>query len=513
MPQVVVNNLDKLGVVSDIAPFNTPPNAFTSARNVSFINGGVAKSGNRTEVLVPAEERANATYSKDGAIYYGTKDSIYRNTGVDNILMNKGGLPYTPIAHKWNITELSNVLIFNNGVEAPQMLIPQQPTFADLTAWGYENGEQKTWTVTKMVAYKNFLLALGVIEDGTEYPQRVRWSDLAVPNQAPPTWDATDTTASAGFNDLSEARGNIIDAVPMGDYLVLYTAQDVFIVSYVGGNNIFAFRKSMSDVSILAEGCAVNINGGHFLVTTNDVVFHNGSTWQSIITDRIKEELFSAVRTTDYRQVRVQNYPAKNEVWILYPSAKGMELDRAAIYSTVNQTWTFRELPNLTCIGYGVVPSKDSLIDEVHDIINDNHNIINGVGKDFIKSSLYAVSSDLKFWAVDEGVTGSINIPCTLIKQSMDFDDWGVEATQHKQIKAVYPQFSGSGTVMISIGVAENPYEAPKWSVAVPFRIGTDRKADFRVTGRYISIRFQGFENAAWTLLSYGIDGAPRGMR
>lgn len=517
MAQVVINNLAQYGVISDIAPFQSPPNAWTSARNVSFESGGVSKSGNRSEVMVPTTEVVNKIYNKSGKVYYTTGKKVYQATGVGNVDVSKGLAEYTA-TDEWFVTELSNVLVFVNESEVPQMFLPTDSELSDLTGWGVENpseeGDVIPWRTSRIRAYKNFLVAIGMIEDGKEYTQRVRWSDLALPNEAPPSWDATDTTKSAGFNDLSEARGKLVDGLVMGDYFILYTTQEVFLVSYVGGNNIFSFRKVFDNVSILAPECAAPVNGGHFVVTTSDVIIHNGSSWQSIITDKIKQNLFSAIGNGDPNKVKVQAYPAKNEIWVLYPSSKGANLDRAAIYNLDNGTWTFRELPSLTAISYGVIPSDDDkIIDTQTQIIDTDDNIINGVGQDFVKGSLFASATDLVWWAIDEGVSGTVNLPCSMIKQNLDFDDWGVEATQHKQIKAIYPQFQGSGVVNISVGIAENPYDAPRWSESVPFTIGSDRKADFRVTGRYISVRFEGFESASWTLMSYGIDGAPRGMK
>lgn len=511
--QVVVTDLAKYGVISDIAPFQTPSNAWTSALNVSFRDGGVSKSGNRVEIMTPAAAHVNKIYNKGGQVYYTNSEHVWRATGLSNIDISKGGLPYSPAA-EWFITELSNVLVFTNDSNVPQMLIPNSLQLADLTGWGEEGGDTPAWRTTKIRAFKNFLVAIGMTEDGNSYPQRMRWSNLALPNQAPDSWDATDTTKSAGFNDLSEAKGNLVDGLVMNDYFILYTTQEVFLVQYVGGNDIFSFRKVFDNLSILAPECVCQVNGGHFLVTTSDIVIHNGASYQSVITDRIKKELFENISKSNSEKVRVQYHPAQNEAWVLYPSSKGADLDRAAIFSLDGNTWTFRDIPNATAISYGPIPGEaDRIIDTQTQIIDTDLSTINGVGQDFVKGSLFIASANLTWYAVDEGIAGTENLPSTIIKCNIDFDEWGVEAHRHKFITRVYPQFLGSGVVYISIGVSENPFESPKWSEPFPFDITINRKADFRATGRYISVRFQGYGSEQWTLLSYTLEGSPKGNR
>ncbi|MCG7387309.1 hypothetical protein [Pantoea sp. ACRSB] len=513
MTQVVIKGLSQYGVITDVPPFETPANAWTEVRNCSFENGGLSKSGTRESVMIPSTDQVNKIYPKNGNIFYSTHDKIYRATGVANIDVSRNTDAYLT-ADEWFCTELSNVIIFTNDSNVPQMFKPTSNRFEDLTAWGVENGSTVNWRTSKLRAFKNFLIAIGMLEDGVDYTQRIRWSDIALPNEAPPSWDATSTTGSAGFNDLSEARGKLIDGLPMGEYFILYTSQEVFLVTYVGGNDIFTFRKIFDNLSILAPECVAQVKGGHFLVTTSDIVIHNGSTWESIIENKIKRDLFETMSAGETANVKVQAYPAKQEVWVLYPSSKGAALDRAAIYSLNSNTWTYRELPNVTTISYGILPTdNDRLIDLQAMLMDDDPTTFNGVGQDFVRGSLFVNTKELDWWAVDEGSSGSVNLPSIAIKQNIDFDDYGLEATSHKMVKGIYPQISGTGTVFISVGVAENPYDAPAWSESVEFEVGVDRKADFRVSGRYISIRFEAFSKEYWTLTSYGIDVTPRGKR
>lgn len=196
MTQVVIKGLSQYGVITDVPPFETPANAWTEVRNCSFENGGLSKSGTRESVMIPSTDQVNKIYPKNGNIFYSTHDKIIRATGVANIDVSRNTGDYLT-SDEWFCTELSNVIIFTNESNVPQMFKPTSNRFEDLTAWGTENGSTVNWRTSKLRAFKNFLIAIGMLEDGVDYTQRIRWSDIALPNEPPPSWDATSTTGSA----------------------------------------------------------------------------------------------------------------------------------------------------------------------------------------------------------------------------------------------------------------------------------------------------------------------------
>lgn len=510
---VRVRNLTEFGIISDIASFETPANAFTDGNNVSFEGGAITKAGVRYPALKPTPEAINKVYAKDRVVYGCSTKNIYRYTSQWEKISHKAYNGST----EWFITELSNVVVFCNIGDNPVYLDTKTKTIKELPGWGVENG-QKAWRAGKIRSFKNYLIALDLVEEGVEMKQRIRWSDIASPNEPPPSWDASATgknATSAGFNDLSEVKGAIIDAVSMNDYMLIYTTQEVVLMEYVGGNDIFRFRKVFEDLSMVSSECAVNVNGGHFVVTSNDVVIHQGAgSYTSIADGRIKQFLFREIGQGAANKVKVIAYPSKNEVWVMYPRRQSVGLYKAAVYNTKNNTWGFRDLPGITAIGYGVIPDgKERIIDTQKMTINSDGQIIDGIGKDLLKNSLYCVIEDRTCWVLDEGKVAQKYLPCSVVKRNMDFDDWGLDETSHKQINGIIPQFRGSGIVNISIGTSETAEEEPRWTTPVEFHIGKDRRANFRRTGRYISVKFETFGNDPWELYGYSIEVMETGDR
>lgn len=109
----------------------------------------------------------------------------------------------------------------------------------------------------------------------------MRWSGAADPDSLPSTWDYTDPTNDAGQIPLSDSPGAVIDALELGDSLIIYKQRATYQMSYIGGNDIFGFQKIFPTTGMLAARCGCAIDNYHFVVTTDDVIVHD-RTFNSI---------------------------------------------------------------------------------------------------------------------------------------------------------------------------------------------------------------------------------------
>jgi hypothetical protein len=131
---------------------------------------------------------------------------------------------------------LSSCTYVNRPMRSP-LLLPAGLAFANIPAWN------ANWRAVALRSYKSFLIALNVTKAGVNFPSLVKWSDVAANNAAPTTWDETDTTKLAGENPLSQARTPIVDGGPLGDNFIIYTHDEVWKMSLVGGRFIFDFQR------------------------------------------------------------------------------------------------------------------------------------------------------------------------------------------------------------------------------------------------------------------------------
>ena len=80
---------------------------------------------------------------------------------------------------------------------------------------------------------------------------RVRFSTTALSNSVPSTWDETDVTESAGFNDLVQMETPILDGATLGSNFLIYSSDQVWQMEFVGGSFIFNFRKLFDDAGVM----------------------------------------------------------------------------------------------------------------------------------------------------------------------------------------------------------------------------------------------------------------------
>jgi len=570
------------GVIKDLPPFELPPDVWSDANNVRFFGGRVKKFGGN---LVALDERmpedtiplSIVQRSNQEELIYGTKDSIWRIYGGihENISAKKddGSFEIYEASpdNTWYYTTLSNSMIMCNELNNPQGLRPNEANFATLPEWGrprkpvsYDddgkpvyNYQPQNWKTQRIRAFKNYLIALGMIEGASEYPQRIRWSDVSYVNDLPTNWYEDDPNKDGGFNDLSNSIGKIIDGCPLRDSFIIYTDRDTFIMDYVGGDYIFNWRKLFSDSGILAPECVTEFEGQHFVVSETDIFVHNGSNRKSIVTGRLKEFLFDDISSVNPKATKVFSLEPKKEIWVCYPGP-GTDIQsqtvgkrkiswactKAAVWNWEYDTWTFYELPSVYDINLGLpqtldtrnwaqycgteaTPEHDSIIPEgCHDLWDNpyhEHEVWEEFGKTFKKQLIYGASAFGKFYILDEGETfhyfteqgAEVVRPMVsyVERRSLDFDDQEGETFRHKFLKAVYPQFTGKGVVRIYTGGAADPETSPHWDGGSLFVIGEDHKIDCFTNERYVAVKIVDTNEGDWSLTGLDIRYFMEGTR
>lgn len=504
-----IAGVGKTGVNSDTAPHELPTNVFTNVSNARFYQGYVQSVFHDFEVLDIGSKpvmstdygRAMIGFSKDKiALATGTKLYVYNGTAF----VDYSGAATITASTDWTSLSFSNCIVFVNPATKPQGLLPGGTTYSTLPAW------DSNWLCKTMVGYKNTLIALYTTESGTAYPQRLRWSSPTEPNALPASWDATDPATLAGFNDLTDATGNIVTGKQLGDVLYVYTTKEIFAMQYVGGNSLFNFSKINSEIGLLSRKCITDYKGNHVLMTKDNVYMFNGTNAVSIVNGKIRERLFKSINTTYVDNIQVIAKPQYNEVWVCYPnSASTGQLNRAAVYNVEDGTWSFRSLNNLVELAVLRKPTETGSLWSAATYTWDSASAaVQWEARDFGSDVLLATNTSGDLYLVDQLTQGSSNMVVTLERNYIDLDDSGqVKSTSVKNFRSIYPQFSGSGNIMIQVGVADYPMGTIAWGTAKKFVIGTDTRVDFRASGRYACIKFTcTSKNTNWKLTGYDLE-------
>ncbi|MGL5016120.1 MAG: hypothetical protein ACRC6V_17845 [Bacteroidales bacterium] len=557
-----VRGVGSAGVIKDTPPFENPSNVWTDANNVRFLRNSIEKMGGYLPVLTEdmPEEIPLAVLQRGNtdSLIYGTETSLYRVDGMTHLNISKevkvdpddtsDDPPMKPFTYSaapestWYYTTLSNSIVMNNIIDVPQGLTPLDDKFKDLPGWGYPlglEGKHVTWRCGRLRAFKNYLVALNMVEEGREFPQRVRWSNVSYVNDLPPDWIENDISKDGGFNDLSDSVGKIVDGVPLRDSFVIYTDQETYLMDYIGGTLIFNFKKLYSDSGLLAPECAVEFEGKHFVISQDDIFVHNGSSRQPVASGRVKDFLIDEISSVNPAATKVVALPHTKEIWICYvgPGATGennigWSTNKAAVWNWEFDTWSFYDLPRSFDINLALPPDRDARNwseyteenrDEWEAMAREEEQW-ESFGKDFVRKVLWVASEDGCLYLLDEGAfiktynketkeTTSSPLVAFMERTHIDFDD-AVESTKaYKMIRGIVPQFQGTGVITVFLGGSSNATSFPRWEENSRFDIDADVKVDFRNTERYPCIRFIDYSLGEWRFAGYDIDFLVSGNR
>lgn len=543
MPFFPVRNLGGAGIVSDLHPYDLPPNVISSGVNVRFENKKITRAPVYREVydyldtFFPSYMFAipPVTEGNDALIAVGSNgQKIYSLTGGATLTDVTNATPATvSTSNPWTHTFLGSIAYLNHKDGVPLMKRQTDATFLPLTAW------TSTHRCGSLRSYKDFLVALGVSKSGTEYPTMVKWSDIATFGSPPTSWDETSTTNSAGENIVNEMRTPIIDGLTLRDSFIIYCHSEVWVMDYIGGNYLFRFRKLYDRCGVINQNCVVQVDGLHYVFDRNDIYVHDGATKKSLVHGMTKDFIFNGLMQDKRHLCFVSHDPRLNEIHFVYPSADGLVgfhnpvtgCNRKAVYNYINQAWSFYDSPNVTASATANIPAGDTYAGSGTVTYEQAGGSYRVSGDDKQQHTLFSSRLDAlqgitknRLLGLDLMVGGRLVQPvCTeLLKPSfverigIDMDEEGVPLPTYKVIHTIYPQIGlvGETSVEFQFGATDIVGQDPVWSAKLPYDPRTTSKVDTgRVAGRYLGWRLYYTGAGDFALSGFDAKMTSRGRR
>ena len=500
-----------VGVNKSLDAADLPNNVWSNVMNVSFKNGKASKAAGYQTVFgtTPANILHLAPAIESGSLYWyeATYDKIYRTDGTLHLDMSRTtGGAYTALDDMgWTHANLNTVLVLNNSYNAPQSRLFGATSFTDLPYW------PAATTCKVMRSYKNYLIALNTTVSGTNYPTTVKWSSPADPGQVPFTWDVTDATNDAGENYLADTAGAIIDGHKLRDSFIIYKEDAVYSMNYIGGVYVFAFRQLFDDIGVLSKECVAEFDAKHFVVGQGDVYVHNGVQKSSVISQVMREYLFSSIKTSAYKNTFVVPDYSNTEMWVCFCSNDNnldQECDMAIVWNWTDNNWSIRQLPHIRYATYGIVDPQEPDFWDASVGTWDTDSLPWGESNynpSKLKILMTSVSNDKVYFVGNTTVFDNVPFISTLEREGLSFtDDRGM-----KFVSSVTPHVSGSGSMQVYVGsqyVQDGPVT---WRGPFPYVFGSQYKIDCRVTGRYVAIKFVTESLSTWSLNGYTFEFEP----
>jgi len=522
------DNVGQHGVIEDIPDHQLPAEAWSAATNIRFNDGFAEKSLGRTEPfgtpsIVPYQLFPEEATSDFYWIYAGlNKVYVVDGTTHTNITRQTTGVDvdYAATADReWTGGQLGGITILNNGVDTPQIHNPQSPStkLTALTNW------PASTTAAVIRPFKNFLVAIDVTESGNRNPYMIRWSHPADPGTVPSSWDYTDTTKDSGRTTISMNGGFLVDCGQMRDSFIIYGENSTQTMRFIGGQNIFQFREIFADSGIFARRCWADFDGKHCVLTTDDLIVHDGVNKESIGDKRVRNTLFNTLKSaTNSSRTFLRNDQAANEILVCYPEGSDLFPTKALVWNYRHNTFGYRDLPGTMDINFDVVDSSVSSVwDTDLGTWDSDPDVWDTKNYSPTKRSLLladtANTKILELNTTNQDI--GVSFTSTLERKGLAIVGKGrdgrakVDLNTVKRINRIYPNITGNGTVNVYLGTQDIIGGAVTYGAAQPFVIGTDRKIDTRSTARIHAIKFESTGDVDWKLHGYDLELSVIGRR
>jgi hypothetical protein len=516
VPTIDLNDLASIGMIADVPSYQLPPEAWTVAENMRFRDGAPERfSGWESQrsgvpdnvhfllpLITPSQTFWLWTSLTRAYVYDGVTDTeITRLSGV-----------YSAGASRdWNGTILGGIPILNNGIDVPQFWSPQTigTRLQNLTNW------PASVRVKIIRSFGPFLVGFNITNGGTTYPHMVKWSHPADPGSVPVSWNEADPTKDTGQNDLPDVTaGIILDAVPLQSTMFIYKEGSVWQMNYVGGQYIFDFKVFLDTVGLLATRCVCVTGDGRrqVFMTQDDVIWHNGNQWGSVLDKKYRRRLFDDIDPTTYVNSFLFAHPLYNEVWICYPSVGSSIPNKAIVWNHAEgRDGTLSEINNINFVNAAAGSIETGTAEIWSDNPLETWDQDTGGWSNIVRRRIILATGTTKFYVLDRGLTkDGVAIVATLRREGLSIigrkrnGEWIVDHEVMKMVDSLWPKVRG-GTIRIRVGTQQVVDGAVTWGAYQNFdpTTGVVMYPSGPTAGRAMAVEFSSVTNAVWKLDGY----------
>lgn len=506
-PKKIFSLSPQRGFISDTPAHEAGPDFYTLANNVQFREGFPARIlGSRT-AYVTAMAAANPVQLLH-AINAEVSDTNYwllfeadgtawaiegtNATQIDAALLQSTSQPF-----EHSSALLNGLPIYSNGSDEP--VFWAGGTLATLPDW------TATETAQFIAVFKFHIFAMNISGPGGSFPNLVKWSAAAEPGTVPNSWTpAADN--DAGDVELADSPGAVLCAYPLRDTLVFYKRASMYTAQFVGGNNVFSFRKVQSASGALTPRSVCDVNGQHFVVSDGDILLTDGTNRRSVGESRVKDWLFNQLDQNNYRNLFCTYNRGRDEVLVGFPAAGNQFCNLGLVYDLSRDCFGVRELASLAAAPVGFV-NDDVESNTWADRTDTWAEATDVWGSSTISAARDSIVHVEAATLRQQDTNDAVTVGASVGKHSMHFG----EPERIKFIRKVHLRARQDyGTLLVRVGGQMTPTGPITWSqeraVTAPEQV-----VNVQAIGRYISIEVRSNSSVPWKLTGLDLEGELRG--
>lgn len=503
-----IGNFSVAGLNTDINPTDISKDNITRAVNVRMQNGGITPFGGFMEIA-PTPLNAIPQYlyfvkSSAGDVWIlACNNTIYAYT-TSFVVVSPDFMTTIDNGDAWTAGAISGIPLLNHPVLGPMYMDAATNKFKSLPWNATQTWDTQNQSCNLLVVHKQYLFALGIIDNGSEKFDAVRWSAPADIGAVPLNWDPLDTTSPAGVTPLGGNCGRIIGALSMRDSLVVYRENGINVFDYVGGQYVWRIRQMQTAAGLLSKDAVVDVNGTHYFISDGDIFSNDGNTVRSIATDRIRTRL-NTINKAQFKRCITIHQLNKKEIWFCIPMAGYNYPNIAYIYNYAYDSWLTRDLPDIRTAAIGSLKSTSATWDnstESWDGSIKTWDDNSTTPFDTVLMSVIPEGTGYELILLDY-ILGFNSEPFSSIIERTDLAIGGIDTT--KIITRIYPHVVGAGKMTVQLGSQSYPGGPVSWKEPVDYLPGKDRKVDIRSSGSLHAYRIMATDVDANFILT-GLD-------
>ena len=385
-----------------------------------------------------------------------------------------------------------------------------------------DNAEVKITTLCKsMRAFRSFLIALNITKDGVNFPRVVKWSTEAATQTLPTSWNETTSTVDAGEFELADSKGDILDGLQLRDSFMIYKEDAVYSMTFVGTPFIFSFRQLSPTIGAISKNCVAEFDGGHAIFGKGNFYINDGQRIKPILPMKLKEYVFQSIDGQQTNKCFVTADYGRTEILFCF-TADGATTDqpnKAVVWNYITNTFTIRDIPDLSHIGYGNVgnPVRATTWAATTDTWESSTGPWTMSYDLQDKVLLFADPGNTKLYRDNSGNKEDTTFMDSYIERSgLTLNEQGQpDQTTVKRISAIYPKMSISSDneINVYLGTSMSTEEGITWNAPTTFNPNTQSKVSVRGTGKLYAVKFESTTDMDWELDGYAIDVKNIGVR
>ncbi len=385
-----------------------------------------------------------------------------------------------------------------------------------------DNAEVKITTLCKSIrAFRSFLIALNITKDGVNFPRVVKWSTEAATQTLPTSWNETTSTVDAGEFELADSKGDILDGLQLRDSFMIYKEDAVYSMTFVGTPFIFSFRQLSPTIGAISKNCVAEFDGGHAIFGKGNFYINDGQRIKPILPMKLKEYVFQSIDGQQTNKCFVTADYGRTEILFCF-TADGATTDqpnKAVVWNYITNTFTIRDIPDLSHIGYGNVgnPVRATTWAATTDTWESSTGPWTMSYDLQDKVLLFADPGNTKLYRDNSGNKEDTTFMNSYIERSgLTLNEQGQpDQTTVKRISAIYPKMSISSDneINVYLGTSMSTEEGITWNAPTTFNPNTQSKVSVRGTGKLYAVKFESTTDMDWELDGYAIDVKNIGSR